>query len=593
MRVRIEYRKLNAAPSMRPHRRLGRELEHVRRNAAARQKLLVIATLSVIGLITVLPFQVTTHYSGSTRSASDQFRSSTVLDASSPLFARATAAGLNRFPVTTRLHAASAHSFPFVIYHVFCAERDGCARTTFIGQLEGACDARRAILERAGIDDWQRWRQDFAREMPGCNSCVASKTASRIKRSIASSKVDLEQRSGGIDRDHAYYCGFISRSQPHSLLASTRTTTVTKRVLKFRSTVIFSCYVPSSLRSAVLSGDTMVALGRSKASLQEELENGDFTRRNASRSGMHPMMDIIVQQNLSSPVTRVAACAWVKGGSYSDRMGRWQHLPAARVAEWLAHHFALGVDHFAIFDNSDSVYSNAIERRANWSTVSPLWGALSPFIEAGIATLAPWPTLVRDEVVPGCSTADLEERVAAATDGTKTTQSYFGRPSQYAAQNACHLRMIAAGARAVLHVDVDEFIIPRQIENVTVSTRSPGSEAPHDAPLVAIARYLGSTQRSALSMPCVFYAPCQGTRTVGGSTSLLLDDASCAGKVAMFRQKLIASATALHRKWLSINFVSPIILNLYLLACVLRMHQSGSITSAWQQRKLTRYFIGC
>lgn len=299
----------------------------------------------------------------------------------------------------------------------------------------------------------------------------------------------------------------------------------------------------------------MVALGRSKASLQNEFARSDFTRRNASRSGMHPMMDIIVQQNLTNPVTRVAACAWVKGGRYSDRMGQWQHLPAARVAEWLAHHFALGVDHFAVFDNSDRVYSDATQRRANWSTASPVWGALSPFVEAGIATFVPWPTLIHDEIVPGCATADLEERVTAATDGTKTTQSYFGRPSQYAAQNACHLRMIAAGARTVLHVDVDEFVIPRRIKNVTMSARSAGSEAPHNAPLVVIARYLESTQPSALSMPCVFYAPCQGSRTVGGSTSLLIDEASCAGKVSMFRQKLIASAAALYRTWpLKVHF---------------------------------------
>ena len=38
-------------------------------------------------------------------------------------------------------------------------------------------------------------------------------------------------------------------------------------------------------------------------------------------------------------------------------------------------------------------------------------------------------------------------------------QKFFGRPSQYAAQNSCH-RRLAPRADRVLHVDLDEFVVP-------------------------------------------------------------------------------------------------------------------------------------
>mmetsp|Transcript_5915 Transcript_5915/g.18818 ORF Transcript_5915/g.18818 Transcript_5915/m.18818 type:complete len:267 (+) Transcript_5915:1-801(+) len=112
-----------------------------------------------------------------------------------------------------------------------------------------------------------------------------------------------------------------------------------------------------------------------------------------------------------------------------------------------------------------------------------------------------------------------------------TTQGFFGRPAQYAAQNSCHRRLVAAGLNWVTHNDVDEFIAPPY----TAET----------APLKALLRReeLRAKVPAALAMPCIFYAPCRPAAARGG---LLLDGVDCAGKVQMYRQKLVAHKSALY-----------------------------------------------
>lgn len=431
----------------------------------------------------------------------------------------ATASGNGANVVATRLHGSNG--FPFVIYHAFCAERDGCAKLTFVGQIEGECYTRRETLERAGLDEWLEWRREFASQTPTCVSCIASKTVSRIKKSFdAATKAVFEERRAEGD----YRCVFAERDgteRPESTFSASE---IPKKMARFRSTVILSCEVPPKLRRDIL-------LGKLQASLR--LNENEYAP-----------LDVVVQRNLTASV---AACAWVKGGSYDDRTGKGRALPWTRIAEWIAHHRTIGVDHFAVFDNSEGVYRRAIDGRRDWK--SPLSPVLEPLSAMRMATHVPWPSLVRDEVLPGCATADLEERVTRATNGTKTTQSFFGRPSQYAAQNACHLRMVAAGARAVLHVDVDEFVLPREPYAPTASYSEDKLRTP---PLVRLAERIDVDVKSedtaavALAMPCVFYGPCTPREEVVGSNSsrMLLEDATCAGKVSMYRQKLLASRRA-------------------------------------------------
>lgn len=425
--------------------------------------------------------------------------------------------------VATPLHAASSHALPFAIYHMFCAARDGCATVEIVGQLEGACDARRAVLERALLDEWPAWRRELVRSHPDCQGCVASKLMSKVKGAVANAISDHLDSRGALQQ---FWCGF---RESGVLLNVTASSEVPAKARKFKSTVVTSCDVPRELRAGVAAGSILVAVGPSPSSWR----------------GAHPALRVVVQQNVNA---RVGACVWTKGGSYKDRVGNDQPLPSARVVEWLAIHMALGVEHFAVFDNSDGVYAAAVRERREWQRHSPLWDALEPLVDAGVATHVPWPTLIADEVTDDCATAELEARVknATATFGIpKTTQSFFGRPSQYAAQNACHRRLVAAGVRHVLHVDVDEFVVPRNAQGAPA--RDPRTPASPDAPLQKLARHYfeeSVAPPAALAMPCVFYAPCNGSKTIGASGGILLDDATCAGKANMYRQKLLADKTA-------------------------------------------------
>ena len=73
-------------------------------------------------------------------------------------------------------------------------------------------------------------------------------------------------------------------------------------------------------------------------------------------------MPFLVQRAVKWPDTgpKIGACAWVKGGAYHDRDGNVLGLPAARVAEWLAHLRVLGVGHVLVTDNSDNVFEKAL-----------------------------------------------------------------------------------------------------------------------------------------------------------------------------------------------------------------------------------------
>ena len=64
------------------------------------------------------------------------------------------------------------------------------------------------------------------------------------------------------------------------------------------------------------------------------------------------------------------------------------------------------------------------------------------------------------EVIPWPDERFLDARVQAATEGNLTAQTFFGRPSQFAAINSCHRRMLAQSVEWVLHADADEYALP-------------------------------------------------------------------------------------------------------------------------------------
>ena len=422
------------------------------------------------------------------------------------------------------LHPSSAHGLPFALYHAFAAERDGCAAATFVGQLEGACDARERTLERAGLDDWRAWRADLVKEKKGCQVCVSSQWRTKVRKAVAAA-LNAEFASRATDRNKlALYCAFSADGGAEVVVSADAADAGV--YLKARSTFTFTCPVPEALRGAACArgGGVVARVATSKAAFAEA-------------TAAHPAIPVVLQRRVpaleqeSRPT--IAACAWVRGGAYLDRDNVAQGLPAARVAEWLAHLLALGVDHVAIMDNSDGVYAAALRDGGDgWRAASPLQIALAPL--PGGATHVAWPA-VNDDRSESCDPAAFERRVVAETNGTLTTQGMFGRPSQYAAQNACHRRAVAAGASWVTHVDVDEFLVP-----------PPGAP---DQPLRALVASHSAARPvpRALSLPCVFYARCprdSGRGAVGRGGGTLLDAGACAGKAQMHRQKLVAHASA-------------------------------------------------
>mmetsp|Transcript_12726 Transcript_12726/g.42480 ORF Transcript_12726/g.42480 Transcript_12726/m.42480 type:complete len:282 (+) Transcript_12726:88-933(+) len=129
-----------------------------------------------------------------------------------------------------------------------------------------------------------------------------------------------------------------------------------------------------------------------------------------------------------------------------------------------------------------------------------------------------------------------------------TAQSFFGRPSQYAAMNSCHRRMGLAGFDWVVHVDVDEYVVSNG--DLTLSDIIQQRQ-----------RQLGEVAPAAAwAMPSVFYAECPyAAGAVAADSSPIrtdLERATCAGKVTMHRQKLIASTKDALYLWAHYVFLS-------------------------------------
>ena len=327
----------------------------------------------------------------------------------------------------TPILASAKHKLPFAIYSISCAEAQDCATTTIVGQLEGACDARARTLERASLREWAQWRRDFEKKhrRSGCKVCVASEWKTKVRRAVAQAlneEYASRSPSGGyLAKDRAsldLYCAYSSPGGVETVVKSSTKDLAT--FLRRRSTIVFECPVPPSLRRAALNDLLDVRIAPHK-----------------NLEGAHPALPLLVQRAVRWPDNgpKIGACAWVKGGAYHDRDGNVLGLPAARVAEWLAHLRVLGVGHVLVTDNSDGVFAKALDGHSARET-SPLSVAYDGFSSI---TVVPWPSLEddRDECDPG----RVEASIIKESNATCTTQSLFGRPAQYAAQNTCHRRL--------------------------------------------------------------------------------------------------------------------------------------------------------
>ena len=159
----------------------------------------------------------------------------------------------------TPILASSKHKLPFAIYSISCAEAQDCATTTIVGQLEGACDARERTLERASLREWAQWRRDFEKKhrRSGCKVCVASEWKTKVRRAVAQAlneEYASRSPSGGyLAKDRAsldLFCAYSSSGGEETVVKSSTKDLAT--FLRRRSTIVFECPVPPSLRKAAL-----------------------------------------------------------------------------------------------------------------------------------------------------------------------------------------------------------------------------------------------------------------------------------------------------------------------------------------------------
>ncbi len=368
------------------------------------------------------------------------------------------------------------HDQPFAIYDSFVSARDRCATATIIAQLDGGPSRRLAVLRAAGLDEWNNKRQELRQSLGGCEACVAGRM--RVRPAVKEAAALHMEKLGG--NPESLECGF---GDERWVAAAELLERSTSSGLERKATLIVECPVPRDLMAEACAGRLTIAL------------------RAPGRLRPHPAVPLHVQR--AATPTFLGACLWATGDAFAERSKRVGTATAKseeEVATWLALHEIAGVERFLVFDNSRGVHERALKGRFQ----SPLDSVYAPFIQRKMLEVIPWP----DERF-------LDQKVQAATEGNLTSQTFFGRPSQFAAINSCHRRMLAQSVEWVLHVDADEYALP------SVPSESLQDVLKRQPPSVAYA------------MPSIFYASCEGRND--GLTSL-----TCAGRAVMHRRKIIA-----------------------------------------------------
>ncbi len=385
-------------------------------------------------------------------------------------------------PSTTRQPVQGGQAFD--VYDAFVASRENCAKATVIAQYEGAAARRLEILRAAGARRWPEEREALRqsrrdRGLEECPNCIAASINPR-RRVLAATLASTARRP---PKAAPIECSFgnswVRAEALHEVWA------------RWNSTLIVECPVPEALRATACAGALEVSV-----------------RAAGFPAAPTPPIRLHVQHPLPGEPF-LAACVWTRGDAFLGRQPGWAvgdtrstGSAADDLRRWIGFHRRVGVQHFSIYDNSAGVHEGTAQ-------------GLAAAIQHPSVEFVPWP----DE-------QPLDKIVAAATGGALTAQSFFGRPSQYAAQNSCHRRLEAAGATWVLHVDTDEYAVPA-LQNETLVDLLHRKE-------------LERKKRAAFAMPSLFYALCPA----GGV---------CAGKASTQRGKLIASAK--RAKYLWVHYV--------------------------------------
>jgi hypothetical protein len=342
---------------------------------------------------------------------------------------------------------------PWRLYDAFTTD---CRIATFVAQYERGCEEMAAIMERAAGGDIQAWLDTAKAKRNECKVCAVHAFEKHEAPKVEAEKKRVFDLLGGPTKD--LVCTFPDAT---GVQASSHRSFHAKK-----STLVFHCPIPPHVRC----------------------ENLEVALSDTGRTH-----DAVRVCPVTAPKVDVAAVAWTSSKPYTDRAGQTFANDSRVLRRWLAWHWSQGVRYFLIYESG-----------ATWAEPrsSELWPAVGPFVKRGAASLVPWAT-------DACRGPHV--RLEAGQRGGVGLTDFFGRPSQYAAQNAGLYRLRDV-ATWVAFLDVDELLIPE----TTVSEALAGETA-------------------AASVPHVFYGRCPGTSTT-----------TCAGKAVPSRNKLITNHRAVY-----------------------------------------------
>ena len=395
---------------------------------------------------------------------------------------------------------AQTASLPWRLYDAFTTTADGCATATFVAQYERGCEEMAAVLEAAAAPlNASAWLATARAPEGECRVCYVNRFDTDERPKFDAEKKRAFERNGGATTDLA--CVFDDGSEVPA--------TGHGDFHAFRSTLVFECAIPEPLRARACGADALrhrdtgvhVALRAGGRAHDGRVPVCAFDARARERGG-------------------VGAVAWTSGDAYVDRSGLVKGAASdAQLRAWLAAHWAFGVRYFLVFDSG-----------AEWTEPerSALWPAMAPFVAAGRGALLPWPSRACGARGDGpWVTLDAGEHDALSL------QSFWGRPSQYAAQNAGHRRLRGV-VDFVAHVDVDEYLVPA------------GDHADLSSAVDAALRRRPAAP--SVGAPHVFYGACPGAGVAHPAISHVADR-GCAGKAQPTRTKQVARATETSYVW--------------------------------------------
>ena len=369
---------------------------------------------------------------------------------------------LRRRPAPTTDECRGPRAFPQspqLPWRLHDAFTTDCEVATFVAQYERGCAEMTALVASVVPNgDIQTWLDTAKAVDGGCKVCAVHDFDANEAPKVEKEKKRVFEALGGATKH--LRCTFADGTV---VKASSDDAFHAKK-----STLVFRCSIPKHLGCSP------------EVSIEDDGRRHDKVR---------------VCHTPKIPKVDVALVAWTSASPYTDRTGMVFDNTDRVLKRWLAWHWAVGVRYFLIFESG-----------ATWTNPhhSKLWPAIKPFVEANAALLVPWGT-------DACKGPHV--KIEAGQRGGISLTDFFGRPSQYAAQNSGLYRLREV-VKWIAFLDIDEMLLP---ENETTV----GDALAH------------AHKGAAVAVPHVFYGRCPSS-----------NQRTCAGKAVPSRNKLVVNEKA-------------------------------------------------